>query len=270
MLSFLLSEENEDKLNELLHDKRTLAEAAGSILTVGEFLTASKKFSRDSREILLDNWINTKLVDHEALSRHYEKSPDLMPRINNYRDTLLRNFFINKVINPMIKISDEELKDYYRKNLKDYFSPARYKIQQITVKNMDDAGYIIDALRDGANFSWLAKMKSTDRFAGNGGLRGWVTSEEMPATVKAILDTLDPGDFSPALPAETETDYIIIRLQEKIEEKAKDFNVVRNDVYKAYAPKKFNEIYSNVIETLKKEAKIRIYDDTVTDFEKNL
>jgi parvulin-like peptidyl-prolyl isomerase len=269
ILSFLLSEENADKLDELVHDKRTLAEAADSILTVGQFLiTVKKTRGMKPSEQMIDNWINTKLVDHEALSRHYEKSPDLMSSINNYRHSLLKKYFINRVINPMMIISDDELKDYYQKNLKDYLNPARYKIQQITVKNMDDASYVIDALRDGASFSWLAKMKSTDIFAGNGGLRGWVTSEEVPATAKSILDTLDPGDLSPALPSET--DYIIIRMREKIEEKAKDFNVVRDDVYRAYASKKFNEIYSNVIETLKKEARVKIYDDAVNDFKKNI
>jgi parvulin-like peptidyl-prolyl isomerase len=268
ILSFLLSEENADKLDDLAHDKRTLAEAAGSILTVGEFLIALNPRGLKPQEEMIDNWINTKLVDHEALSRHYEKSPDLMPSINNYRYNLLKKYFINRVINPMMIISDDELEDYYQENLKDYLNPARYKIQQITVKNMDDAGYVIDALRDGASFSWLAKMKSTDVFAGDGGFRGWVTSEDVTASAREILDTLDPGDFSPALPADT--DYIIIRTQEKIEEKAKDFNVVRDDVYKAYASKKFNEIYSNVIETLKNEARVRIYDDAVNDFEKNL
>jgi len=228
----------------------------------------TKATDKENNEKLLKNWIDRKLVDHEALSRHYERIPDFKDKISRYNDQLLKRKFINKAIIPKIDISNKKLEDYYLAHQKDFLKPTRFKIQQITVKTMDDARDVLNNLENGADFSWLAKRKSTDPAAKKGGNVGWFTREQLPDSAKEAVDSLKPGEISPILKIDSQ--FRIIRLQERSEEEVEAFDKVIAAVRKAYFNEQFNDIYSDFISRLREEAQIKIFDDKVRLFEEKL
>ena len=61
----------------MLQNKTILAEVNGSALTVGNFVMIATSNPKKSKEEILNDWIDRKIVDHEALSRHYEMKADL-------------------------------------------------------------------------------------------------------------------------------------------------------------------------------------------------
>jgi parvulin-like peptidyl-prolyl isomerase len=221
---------------------------------------------KKSKEEILNNWIDRKLIDQEALSRHYEREPEFKGRVKRYEDQLLKRTFINRVIIPQIKISDKDLKDYYSKHQEDFIKPTRFRIQQITVKTVEEAKDVLNSLQNGANFSWLAKRKSIDSVALIGGTIGWRTKDQLPKPIREVIDTLKPGDISPIL--EVDSLYRIIRLQEKTEKEFKEFNEVKDSVYRAVFRERFKEIYNKYIDKLKEDAQIEINAEAIKSVER--
>jgi len=249
-------------------DERHLSEVDGSVLTVGDFVAGVTPGTRKSSEDILNSWINRKLVDHEALSRHYENNPDLRKMIYRYENQLLKNTFIKRIIIPRVAISDKELEEYYLKHPERFIKPATYRIQLITVKTIDEAQDIMNNLQSGADFSWVAKKRSTDSTASKGGVIGWITKAELPGPLRDIIDTLKPGDISSIIKIDSQ--YKIIRLQGKIEEGVEEFNKVRGEVYRGCYAEQIDNLYNDYVKELTKEAKIEIYEKEIQSLEEKL
>src|SRR4030043_2119143 len=132
-----------EEIDKWSKDKRPLAEVNGLVLKVEDFIAMVTPPTRKSSEDILNGWIDRNLVDHEALTRHYENSPDLKIMIYRYENQLLKNTFIKRIIIPKVIISDETLEDYYSNHQNSFIKPATYRIQLITVKTIDEAQDIL-------------------------------------------------------------------------------------------------------------------------------
>ena len=254
-----ISEESERE--KLSQDARTLVQINGVTLTAGNFASLARTYPGRSKETILKDWIDQKVVDREALSRHYERTPELENTVASYKNQLLKNAFIKRVVIPQITLSDEALKKYYVSHQESFMKPVRFKIQQITVKTMDDAQDVLNNLQNGADFSWLAKNRSLDSAASEGGDLGWMTRAELPEPVKKIIDTLKPGDISPVI--KIDTNYRVIQLLDRKEGAVEEFDKVKNAVYRAALEEQVKAILDNYISQLKKDADITVNDEAV-------
>ncbi|MEW6676005.1 MAG: peptidyl-prolyl cis-trans isomerase [Nitrospirota bacterium] len=268
LLSAIKLDGGKEEIEKWSKDKRPLAKVNGSVLEAGDFVAIATPYIRKSNEEILNNWIDRKLIDHEALSRHYEMKPDLAKAVYRYKNQLLKNTFIRRVIIPRIAISDKTLEDYYSRHQKRFIKPAHFKLQQITVKTADEARDILNNLQNGADFSWLAKRRSTDSAASKGGDTGWLTKAELPEPVREIMDTLKIGDISPII--RIDSLYRIIKLQGKTEEEVEGFDKVKDSVYRLCFDEQFNSLLNKYVAQLKAEAQIKIYDEAVQSLEERL
>ncbi len=267
---------SKEEIEKLRNDKRPLVELYDYTMTMGDFaaeaVNVKEKQSPDIEKIkesIIDRWIDYKLIDHEALRRHYETDPDLKEIINDYKDQLMKNMFIKKIIMPKIEISDKILNDYYASHQKDFLMPRKYRIQKIILKTAEDANAVLQSLRNGADFAWMAKNKSTEPSdEDSGGGAGWLTKNELPEPVREIIDTLKVGDISPII--KIDSLYRIVRLQDKTEEEVKEFKKVKDAVYRACFNEQINTLFNNYVTQLKTEAQIKIYDEEVRSLEERL
>ncbi|MEW6570408.1 MAG: peptidyl-prolyl cis-trans isomerase [Nitrospirota bacterium] len=246
-------------------DNRPLVEVNGSMLTASEFMSMIKPSSRKSNEDIMNAWIERKLIDHEALSRHYEDDPDLKKMIRRYENQLLRNAFVKRIIVPQIVITEEKVKDYYIKNPEKFLKPRHHRVQQITTKTREKAEEILKKLNEGADFSWLAKMYSVDSAAPRGGEIGWVTKENLPKELRKSVDNMKPGDISAI--TEIDSSYSIIKLIEKTEEGVEEFDKVRDSVYEVCFDEELNGLLKKYVSELKEDSKIRKYDEEIRALE---
>jgi peptidyl-prolyl cis-trans isomerase C len=268
LLAVIKLDVGNEEIEKLSKDGRTLTEVNGSLLTVGDLVALAKPYPKKSKEEILNEWIDRKAVDHEALNRHYELNPDLKNMVYRYRNQLLKNTFIKRVVIPQITISDKTLEEYYSTHQKSFIKPASFKIQQITVKTMDDAQDILNSLQKGADFSWLAKNRSINSAAPEGEYIGWLTKAEMPDPVKKIIETLKPGDVSPVL--KLDSLYGIIQLLDSKEDEVEEFDNVKNAVYRMAFEEQVNSLLNNYIFLLKKDADITMNDEAIRLLEKKV
>lgn len=280
ILSTITSETVKENIENLLTDKRPLVEVYDSVLTVGNFanMVNEQKGHRNiektpedfekAKQQNIDRWIDFSLVDHEALSRHYEKNQDIKEMIDSYENQLLKDAFIKDVIIPRIKITDEALKDYYRNNQKSYLKPAQVKIQQIIVKNQEDGEEILKNLRSGADFSWLAKNKSIDPSAKEGVEAVWQGLLQLPANLQDLLNKIKPGETTPVF--KFENNYAIVKLVDRSREEAEDFDTVKNLVIQAYFEKQFKNIFDSYVGELRKGSEIKINEEALKAIEEKV
>lgn len=246
---------NKDKEN-YQNDDRVLVDVNGDILKVKDFVSMVKPTNKLSNEVVINNWIDRNLVDQEAISRHYEQKDELKNMIKRYEDQLLKNAFIKRIIVPQIVVTEDALKEYYLNNKNNFLKPTRYKIQQITVKTIEEANEIIDNLKNGADFSWMAKRYSLDSSADKGGDIGWVAKTQLPEEMRSIIDDLKISDASP--PVKVNSSYRIIRLTDRIEGEVEDYTKAKDAVFSRYFDEQLDSFLKKYVEELKKDAKIKI------------
>lgn len=250
---------------EWLNDKRTLVQGNNIALTVADFVAVLPEPIVDSKEDILNSWLDRKLVDIEALSRHYETDTDLKDMVQRYRNELIKAAFMRTVIRSQIRISEKDVEAYYLSHQEDYVKPVKYRIQQITLKSQENANEVLNSLSGGANFSWLAKAKSQDSLASTGGITEWKTKEQLPVPVREIVDDLKQGDIGPILKIDSE--YLIFRLMEKSGQEVEEFSSVKPIVFNAVYKEKFHEIYDGYIDKLRKDARIELNNEAIRVFE---
>ncbi len=252
-----------------LSDEEVLVEINGEkSLSAGEFMKLMMSSRIKSTDDILNSWIERKLVDIEALSRHYEEDKDLKQMIYRYENQLLKNMFIDRVIVPQIIIKEEDLIEYYEKNQREFLKPAEYRIQQITVKTIEEATEIEKNLRNGADFSWIAKRKSIDEASSKGGEIGWVTKKELPETLRNAIDNLNIGELSQII--QINSYYRIIKILEKQDEITEEFEEAKNAVFNILFNNKLKEVVEKYVNQLKKDAEIDVYENVITSLEEKL
>ncbi|MBE0425679.1 MAG: peptidyl-prolyl cis-trans isomerase [Nitrospirae bacterium] len=258
----------EEERRKWANDKTVVASVNGSVLTAIDFISMFKPSQANVKEDVVNAWIERKLVDHEAVNRHYENDPDFKKMIGRYENQLLKNTFIKRVIIPQISITEEALNEYYLNNQKDFMKPRLYRIQQITVKTMDEAMEILNSVRDGADFSWLAKRYSSDSASSRGGDVGWVTKKELPLQFREGIDDLKIADISPVI--DLESSYRIIKLTGRTEDEVEEFDKVKDAVSRALFNEKLDSLLEKYVNELKKEAEIKIYNEEIKSLEEKL
>lgn len=252
----------------LIKDEQTLAELNGMILTVGGLVSMLPQNTSMGKENKLNSWINMKVVDAEALARHYEDKTGLKEMLARYKDQVLKNSFINKVIVQGIKITEKDMESYYKENKNDFLEPVSYKIQQVSVKTIDEINDVLKSLQSGANFSWLASAKSVDSYAQDGGNVGWVRKVDLPEGAVQIIDNMAPGDITPVI--ESGSFFMLIRMEEKTGEEFEDFHRVKIVVYKKIFGERYRELYKKYVDELKQTSDIVVYNKAVREIEERL
>lgn len=131
-------------------------------------------------------------------------------KTEDYQDALYYYKLMNEAVATKIDISDEELQSAY-----DKYEPV-IEVSHILVDTEEEANNIIKQLDDGKDFAELAKEKSKDGSAENGGSLGEVSKGQMVAEFEEAAFALDEGKYS-AKPVKTEYGFHIIYVTAKPE-----------------------------------------------------
>ncbi len=255
-------------------DTRVLAEVDGSVITVRDFVDTinagerkTKKPAKTTKEIL-QSMVDYKVVNIAAMNRQYALRSELGAEVERYRSYLLRNLFFKKVIGPQITSDEAKVRDYYERNLKKFTRPASYRLQQITVKSRREAEDVLESLKFGTDFLWLAKAKlGEDEDIRNAEL-GWSTIERLPAAYAKVVPGMKIGDVSPVL--ERDGVFSVIRLQGKQDEVVEDFAAVRQDASKAHFEDAFRRKVEEYLAVLRKDSVITMNEAEIEAYEQKI
>lgn len=254
--------EKDREKKELEHDRRTLAMVNGYTLRVSDFIKQIKELKKPEKlDRLLQRWVDTKVVDVEALSRkYYERSP-LKEKLQSYKEQLMRRVFIGTTIVPDIKVDEEALRNYYMKHKDRYRTPAEYKLQRIVLKDRKEAEEVIEELRAGADFSWVAMNRSRGSNARRGGMLNWMQKSMMPEEIQDVIDKLEPGQISPIIKGKDS--FIIVKLLDIRGREPRPFEQVKSIVYEQYMNEMVSKKVKEFVKRLRADAQIEVMEDNI-------
>lgn len=117
---------------------------------------------------------------------------------------------LRKLIEPDVKVSDDDVKKYFEENKATFDTPEQVKASHILVATKEEADAILKQLKDGADFATLAKEKSTDPGSkANGGDLGYFGRNQMYKEFEDEAFRLKDGELSGVI--KTDAGYHIIK-----------------------------------------------------------
>lgn len=133
---------------------------------------------------------------------------------DSIRKNLRLNLSIEKLMEPLITVSDEEIASYFAENKEDFDVSEQVKASHILVATIEEADEVLSKLNSGESFEVLAKEFSLDTSnAGNGGDLGYFGKGVMVQPFEDVAFRLAVGEVSE--PVETTFGYHIIKIFDK-------------------------------------------------------
>ncbi|CUR53450.1 Peptidyl-prolyl cis-trans isomerase D [Serratia symbiotica] len=197
-------------------------------------------------KINLDKLKITQPFNKNELKEYYYKNK------NNFiipEQIKLNYITINtNLIKNQIKINNKDINNYYEKYKNNFTYPEKKNYSIIQLKTKKEANIILNQLKNGANFSQLAKNKSIDIISkNNGGQIGWIESENTIEDIKKA-NLIKIGQISNIL--KSSIGYIIIRLNNIQPKKIKLKNEVYLDIIDKIKYKKILDLYSILLKKI--------------------
>lgn len=181
----------------------------------------------ERRVALLSALIDLKLLANAAVEQKIDQTEEFKRQQEFLRSQALHSAFIEK--NVIDQITDDEVKARYDEEVKKLTMPEEVHARHILVESEDEAKAIIKQLDDGGNFEEIAKEKSKDGAAANGGDLGYFTKGRMVPEFETAAFAIEPGSYSKE-PVQTQFGWHVIKVEDKRQQPAPAFEEVSDEV----------------------------------------
>ena len=204
------------------------------------------------QENLLAFLIDMKIVSKAAEDKKVESGDEFKRRLAFARNRLLMDSLLAQ--EGKAATTDEAMKKVYEDAAKQITGEQEVRARHILVETEDEAKAVKAELDKGADFAELAKKKSKDPGASDGGDLGFFTKDQMVPEFSAVAFALEPGKISD--PVKSQFGWHIIKVEEKRNRKAPDFEQVKAQI-ETYVTRKAQADY---VAKLREGAKIERLD----------
>ena len=203
-------------------------------------------------ENVLSFLIDMKIVSRAAEDKKVQDSDDFKKRLAFTRNRLLMDSLLAS--EGKAATNDESMKKVYEEASKQISGEEEVHARHILVETEDEAKAVKAELDKGGDFAELAKKKSKDPGASDGGDLGFFTKDQMVPEFSQVAFSLEPGKISD--PVKSQFGWHIIKVEEKRKRKAPDFDQVKAQI-ETYVTRKAQAEY---VSKLREAAKIERMD----------
>src|ERR1700738_5131489 len=193
--------------------------------------------------------IDMKIVAKAAEDKKVENDEDFKKRLAFTRNRLLMDSLL--ATEGKAATTDDAMKKVYEEASKQITGEQEVHARHILVETEDEAKAIAAELKKGADFAELAKKKSKDPGAADGGDLGFFTKEQMVPEFSAVAFTLEPGKVSD--PVKSQFGWHVIKVEEKRSRKAPEFEQVKGQIATYVTRKAQADYVAKLRETAKVE-----------------
>lgn len=222
-----------------------------------EYIRAMADTPQGKKE-MLDTLVMRELILQQAAKDGVDKSKEVEEKMAELKKRIIVDTYLKKKLETSAKISDEELKSFYEKNLDKFKAADQVRASHILVKTEQEAKDILAQLKGGAKFEELAKTRSIDSSASKGGDLGWFGKGNMVPVFEKTVFGLKEGETSGIV--KSEFGYHIIKLTGKRSAGTRPLEEVKEQIRAALAPQKQQQAFMQLKEELRKGAKIELKD----------
>ncbi|CAG0910981.1 unnamed protein product [Cyprideis torosa] len=159
----------------------------------------------------------------------------------------MHNLYFQK--NIVEKISDEEVKARYDKEVAAMTPEKQVRARHILVKSEEEAKAIIEELDGGADFIELAKEKSTGPSGPNGGDLDYFGKGQMVPEFEAAAFALENGQYTKE-PIKTQFGFHVIKKEDERDEPLPTFEEAKDQVRQIVMREKYFDTVEQARETI--------------------
>lgn len=236
---------------------------------IQNLLSSNPELKEEIIFAIVNRWVNLSLLALGGKKDGVDKEPEVQKELVEIeKNFIAQKYFEKKVAN--LKISDQDLKEYYNKNKEKYKEPEGRRVKHILIyipkdanqatkeEGLKKANDIRNELLKGAKFEELAKKYSDDVVSKEkGGDLGIIRKGQTISEFEKEVFNLKPGEISK--PIESPYGYHIVKVEEIISEKIPTFDEVKELVKKDLIEEKEEEIMTQTLQKLFKEYQPKIY-----------
>ena len=204
------------------------------------------------REHLISYVADIIMVAQAADKKNLADNPDFKRRLAFLRNKLLMGYELQQ--EAKTALTDEALHQTYDEAVKSMAGQEEVRARHILVQGEDEAKAILEQLKKGADFATLAKEKSKDPGAAEGGDLGYFTKDQMVPEFADVAFKMYPGQLSN--PVKTQFGWHVIKLEDKRTKQPPEFEKVKDQI-EAYLVRKAQ---TDFIAKLRQNAKVERLD----------
>jgi len=252
-LAMKIEEARQEILNQMIEDRLILQEAKRYKIEVDEAEIEERlndvrsRFTSDSD---FDDALNESGITFDILK-------------NRYREQIMMGKLVNYEVREKVVVTPTEISEYYANHTDEFNSPGSAHLKNIVVRfegddllvkqKVDD---IYRLIKEGRDFSDVARQYSQGQNAPEGGELGFVEKGQMRKEFDDVVFNLEPGEVSP--PIKTETGYYIFKVEEKQGSHLRSLPEVHNYIENLIFQEKAKKRYKEWMDKLKRNAFIQI------------
>lgn len=212
--------EDTAQTDKVLDPKKILAKVGGKDITVADVTAMIQMLPQHMRQLppeqllpmALEQAINNEVISAKANSAGLENDPDVKSQLEFAKNQIVRAKFIENEVSK--EVNEESLKAEYEQYLKNFPDVEEVHASHILVDDEAAAKDIVEKLGKGESFEDLAKARSKDGSAENGGDLGYFAKNEVVAEFADAAFSTPVGEYTKT-PVKSEFGYHIIKVQEK-------------------------------------------------------
>ena len=247
--------------------EKTLSATLDRIIEQKLIKQASDKTGIDVSEREVDNAVE-EVLDQNSLSRERLKA-ELEKNgltLTEYREQLKEQIrqvkFIDMEFRSKISISKEDIEDYYRRNIEEFYGPPAFRIRLILLSDEDKQlqsmrkKAVVDGIEAGEDFGELASQYSNDPSSENGGDLGYLNYGEIDLRLEKAVSELTPGEISEAITGPGGSYFI--KLEERRSPEPRPLEEMKGLIHKRLFDSTMDEMYSSWLKEIRSSAHIDI------------
>ena len=271
--SFLQKNKNSYSLSQPLEKKDLMEKVLEQLVDEKLQIHEAKKVGMVVTEETLDNALADIYKDNNISSEQFEiMLKNEGSNLESYKEIIRDQILLSKIASRQIAstsdVKESYLKKYYKKNKKNFWVSVQIEISHIMfIKEGNSSAKeiillkkkvkeVLNEIKDGGNFSDLAKKHSTDVSAHSGGSLGVVSRGTMMPEFEKIAFDLKVGEVSGIV--ETINGFHIIKCDNVIPGFTKLYSTVRPEIKEILNAKRRENKYKEWISELKQTSFVEI------------
>lgn len=178
---------------------------------------------------------------------------------NELRDQVIVQQMTGQFVTRRLHVTPRMIRGHYEANVERFARPVELHIQAISLRPVPEADLparreflenLRDELLDGADFAETARRVSQGANAARGGDMGWVNPSSLPADLREVLETLEPGEISQ--PLLTATQHFLVKVLERRGGDPKPLADVQPEIEAELRREQFDRIYQEWMQSLRR------------------
>ena len=214
-----------------------------------------EELSKKDKETYIQDWIKLTLLSQAADELGISTTPQIRQKIKTAEMNIKSNALIAQKM-AEIRISEDDLFNYYRVHKNQYQkSEKEYRVQRIFIKDENLLEEVKTAIQE-TSFKDAAIKYSQENIGQNGGYLGYVAKQNIDRRLWNALTQLKLYHWQTV---QVDDGFYIIRYyDERTVSTDKTFVEVVDEIRVILQQQKQQEVYENLIDSLKKKAEIEI------------